>query len=1097
MKLPSQNSSAEIIPLHPFNNDKTHPRTKTDIELYPISPPANWTFFARLACFILLEAGFIALCAICLSNPYVLSISTEALSETKAVVVLLSIIWQTLAIMLIQGVVTQVFSGEWHDCAERSGRLDPSTDKISRLTADIWDRISYFCIGNASSTYRIAFLVWMLSLALSGLAPGSISVGTVFVDRDETMDVARINPNHTLYFGLEYYPQRSTFITRMEQVEGATFKYPTQKNWVIPAPGGDSLLGRDSSSGQIRYATDLIHFDYTCAWESPKAPSGDYGYLSAGGSNWYRETSAFQSSLLIRDIDTKLNGIVFLSLGDTNTDDGRMAFLFLGSNTIISSPDNFTYALNLDNLPTTPTAPLFPEGYTTPVGSPLASVLLCDPHYKVSGGYAILNTDGSLAVSSSEDARVNNINDTVVNRVFTMSLLDAITDMEPLRTVPDSINSLTASLFLSNFAFQKTTPLSAEEITRNMNAYVLSATKAFTDGYSPITSGYSFAGTFETSPTSSLVQVQKLALVTNRNVFYITVGLVCAIGALVPFMVWGWMRLKNYPLGLSTLLSDAALGYSHPIEMKPLHVADCGVVPADWTFPMRLVMFMISEGVFLALAGLSYKNPLILDTISVGALSESKSGATVLFIFWQNITLALVQGIVIQIFCGEWYAQLSPRGSSTVYTSIDKVSKLSTDITDHISHIVSPCATHTYRAAFVVWMISIALSSFAPGSMNIAPVLVDKSDSSFKIAGVNPNHTWSQGLEYYPRRATSLVRMEQWENTTFRYQVPPKTIIPTPSADYSTQKDMKGDIRYNTDIIQYDYSCGFVAPGKIFNDTTDWYVSADGTDWKLMLGGFEALLINLPDGGGVGMNGSVIPLYNQTMAKSAYLFLAYPEGEFKNHETPFTVDNLPHSNTTEMFSPIKTSLPSLASVLVCDPRYTITGADILLDTNQTLTIISGNERVNNVHDSSANVLFSLSLTDALTQMEPKRESFSINTLTGLLFFNDGQPLSSDYISGQMNMFIHSAAKAFTDGYRPTDGKSSFGAFEAAQTPAVLRVERLGVVTNKWFFFVSIGLTVVVSILAMTMFIGWRRLKGYPLCIASVNEKLAPNVSGNS
>ncbi|KAF9443381.1 hypothetical protein P691DRAFT_737944, partial [Macrolepiota fuliginosa MF-IS2] len=161
--------------------------------------------------------------------------------------------------------------------------------------------------------------------------------------------------------------------------------------------------------------------------------------------------------------------------------------------------------------------------------TPLLSMLICDPQAQVTGGQVHLSSNGSLFVEATGLPPVGNIPQPAANFLFSQSLLTAtrltdgvaqnsshfaaIVSSRMFLTQPDSINS--TSIYR---------PLSPDTIERNVGAFLLSASKAFVDGYNP-ESNTSNATTFTTMVVRATTQEQVIALTASETFLIITIVL--------------------------------------------------------------------------------------------------------------------------------------------------------------------------------------------------------------------------------------------------------------------------------------------------------------------------------------------------------------------------------------------------------------------------------------------------------------------------------------------------------------------------------------------------------------------------------------------
>jgi hypothetical protein len=210
------------------------------------------------------------------------------------------------------------------------------------------------------------------------------------------------------------------------------------------------------------------------------------------------------------------------------TSNGISAWLFIGTNssfgdTIINeSSTNVTelfYALDLGDIPASfngtphwiveePVVPLSTsaaESITS--GAHLASILLCDPNMKMSSAYVSFTIENNMLSITPKTLpfRVGNISPASAGLVLAQSLLGA-TSYDATYGDP-GLSITSANIFLQN-PLDEYAPLSvksAANISSTIGSYVLSASKAWSDGY------YTF-GKFSTISLDATKDQPKLAL---------------------------------------------------------------------------------------------------------------------------------------------------------------------------------------------------------------------------------------------------------------------------------------------------------------------------------------------------------------------------------------------------------------------------------------------------------------------------------------------------------------------------------------------------------------------------------------------------------
>ncbi|KIJ43515.1 hypothetical protein M422DRAFT_253080 [Sphaerobolus stellatus SS14] len=276
------------------------------------------------------------------------------------------------------------------------------------------EKIAYF-FSKGSGAFRIAFIISLFLLAIGGLAPGSLGVSTVLIDKKTTIQVANLTmgceqtvpipgPFSKTFFGpISLIIERAGKITTTEQIENTTFKYAMPSNWIIPTPGSNFMTD-NNLTGSLTYFSDLVHFNYSCSWKIPLFGI-DNGTISDGNVDW-----AIFPTVGNTDVPTSYNAGIFplVSTGPTNIN--LSAYIFLGSNSTVPdarNPDGSpVFGINLGGLPTDSVTDFFSWDLELNKTNPALSVtmLVCDPQMHIIGGQASLAVNGSLAVLSDSES---------------------------------------------------------------------------------------------------------------------------------------------------------------------------------------------------------------------------------------------------------------------------------------------------------------------------------------------------------------------------------------------------------------------------------------------------------------------------------------------------------------------------------------------------------------------------------------------------------------------------------------------------------------------------------------------------------------------
>ena len=163
-----------------------------------------------------------------------------------------------------------------------------------------------------------------------------------------------------------------------------------------------------------------------------------------------------------------------------------------------------------------------------------------------------------------------------------------------------------------------------------------------------------------------------------------------------------------------------------------------------------------------------------------------------------------------------------------------------------------------------------------------------------------------------------------------------------------------------------------------------------------------------------------------------------------------------------------------ASILVCDPQFTLEGGEVTVAPGALLHVSSpglGGPVINNIPLASAMTILSTSLTDAIQAVDQDilNPSF-VNSIAGTLFLTQAlppqnptspgvPPLSLDAINANMDKFIASAAKAYVDGYAGIGQQP-----QTVTVDATAQEERTALQTGKAQLAITCALVFVIALL---------------------------------
>lgn len=215
-------------------------------------------------------------------------------------------------------------------------------------------------------------------------------------------------------------------------------------------------------------------------------------------------------------------------------------FIFFGGNTTVDNLSSILF-LTLDGLPTT----LLPENSEGLENKrPMVVVaLICDPQLQVVPATITLSRGSLHANVNTGSPVIGNVLPEAAKTVFSQSLLEAVGSLDPTDQW-SYVNAIARLLFLGpSPSGYGTVPVSLDQINKNMNKIMLSASKAFLDGYkttdqSNLTSRE--ATDFEMILTDATAEADRLALVGSRPflvALIVVVGIICLLLAMVTVVV--------------------------------------------------------------------------------------------------------------------------------------------------------------------------------------------------------------------------------------------------------------------------------------------------------------------------------------------------------------------------------------------------------------------------------------------------------------------------------------------------------------------------------------------------------------------------------
>jgi hypothetical protein len=249
-------------------SDSSYPGSSTQVQKVQLTPHVHKQRILQFLVSLVLQLTYFSIVIMACVRPIILPrLPPNHRTEAKGLATILTIAWQTLALFPIRGAITDVFASEWSHSYKRTQELIPgTTDQVSVATAGFIDRAKHLFTSKASRAFCLAFSASIAALALGAIAPGALSVDTVFVQTRATVDVGSISLSRSYSAFLSQ--DRALLAAQTEQFEGVQFRATLQdRSTVVALPRSPSLT---ETPGNLTYASDVVRFDYACRWAAPK-----------------------------------------------------------------------------------------------------------------------------------------------------------------------------------------------------------------------------------------------------------------------------------------------------------------------------------------------------------------------------------------------------------------------------------------------------------------------------------------------------------------------------------------------------------------------------------------------------------------------------------------------------------------------------------------------------------------------------------------------------------------------------------------------------------------------------------------------------------
>ncbi|KAJ3573182.1 hypothetical protein NP233_g2607 [Leucocoprinus birnbaumii] len=490
--------------------------------------------YIRVTIFIVLEIIFLIFAYYTLLHPIplqndtkdeltLLSSLTVTLTEFKAGITAVAVVWHTIACFFVKDVIAAVCSAEFMAQYRRSGTLEPGkSDRVSTVTSSIFDNIFHFLGRSASREFRLGFMITLVLMTVGPLGSGTITVGSIPTSLVKPISIANVTGLPPSYpaSAQAYHDMvaKANAILRLEGLGDTLFGYnmstgdDASDSVLIPWPSMD-FNERLPDQDHVVYRSDIVRFNYECSWLSNVSDLSTYP-----NDTTTIPRIGFKFESLNHDLYTyppqnvtTFCGVVQLTLrlqSSLSDELRRIAFLFFNSDSldsrgninhdIITPPSNISLS-DINESFLVVTRKLVGAGS----GMSLA-ILDCNPRAIVVPGEVTASQNSLVAKqlpgTTNESTLVGNIlserGNVLPSAAFTLAFGDEATSLGaglPTQALRDLFLRTRRAFSTGSGAFLRTgiemEPLPLDEINRNMNRYAQAASKAFLDGTSMVTNG--------------------------------------------------------------------------------------------------------------------------------------------------------------------------------------------------------------------------------------------------------------------------------------------------------------------------------------------------------------------------------------------------------------------------------------------------------------------------------------------------------------------------------------------------------------------------------------------------------------------------------
>ncbi|KAF7977170.1 hypothetical protein HWV62_4605 [Athelia sp. TMB] len=213
----------------------------------------------RVGAFAAMELMWIIFAIVCLAR--VIPISNGFILRIKTVWTTFTVFYQVVATSPLIGVLAYTFSCEWN----RRGiqRQSDQGNAVSTSTAGLVERGVYVLFKHATLPFVLAFIASLLVTVLSTIAPATVSINPIFVNKSADFTVGSFT-GYTDAGGTE---GAATFLSNafvfLEHIQNVSYGFDMPPGTLFGMPSRD-YLGQNMS-----WSYEVTYYNYTCTFSPP------------------------------------------------------------------------------------------------------------------------------------------------------------------------------------------------------------------------------------------------------------------------------------------------------------------------------------------------------------------------------------------------------------------------------------------------------------------------------------------------------------------------------------------------------------------------------------------------------------------------------------------------------------------------------------------------------------------------------------------------------------------------------------------------------------------------------------------------------------